>query len=286
MSSRLSALFSTLLILVNASAVWADKLDTMISPVSNPVLFEDPHITTELRPVFMYHEFRSDFLTQGGNAEYYGLQFRYAVNDRLGLILPKFAVMSVYPGNEEMDQGTGLSNLTAGAKWVFLKDPEFDGIFTGGLRYEFPTGADTVLQGEGSGFLNPFFSGAAKLAPNVNFVAASGVRIRMQSEDSTMWDLDMHIDTQLGSFFPLFELNMTHCIGAGKRYTGGSEGGDLWILGMDGAAGNTLLTGAAGARYKFTNNFSIGAAYQFPITSGAGSDVFRWRLTSDMILTF
>ncbi len=38
---------------------WKDKA---VSPVTNPLFFEDPHITTEARAIFAYHRIGDDLL--------------------------------------------------------------------------------------------------------------------------------------------------------------------------------------------------------------------------------
>lgn len=62
--------------------------DNTIAPVTNPFYFEAAQVNTELRPVFIHHEIPSSFLG-GGDANVYGVQARWAVNDRLALIATK-----------------------------------------------------------------------------------------------------------------------------------------------------------------------------------------------------
>ncbi len=56
-----------------------DPFADFISPVSNPVNFEDPRATTELRPIYIYHHINQDFVTGGGDAHIVALQIRLAL---------------------------------------------------------------------------------------------------------------------------------------------------------------------------------------------------------------
>ena len=66
-----------------------DWLPTTISPVTNPLFFEDPAIRSEVRPLFMHHRIDGGFATGAGDVDLYALQIRYAVTDRLAGIATK-----------------------------------------------------------------------------------------------------------------------------------------------------------------------------------------------------
>ena len=53
--------------LSQSAAAEEGMLDQMISPVTNPVLFEDPRSQTSLRPIYMYHKIPGDFITGSGD---------------------------------------------------------------------------------------------------------------------------------------------------------------------------------------------------------------------------
>ncbi len=72
-----------------------DWREFTISPVSNPIFFEDPRIRTEARVIFLYNRVSDDFglnlggtqVNLGGADIYaYGAQLRYAVTPRLAII--------------------------------------------------------------------------------------------------------------------------------------------------------------------------------------------------------
>ena len=148
--------------LVPCSSAFADRLSEMISPITNPVNFEDPRINSELRPFFMHHEIHDKFVTQGGDVQLYALQARLKLDDDWAFIATKDGFIDFNP-KAVLPKETGFANVTVGGKYAFYQDPEAGEIATAGLRYEIPMGNTDVLMGRGDGFFNPFFSGAMAL---------------------------------------------------------------------------------------------------------------------------
>jgi hypothetical protein len=266
------------------SPVYADRLDEMISPITSPVTFEDPRARTELRPIFVYHKLDEKFVTQGGNIRVYALQARFAVNDRLAIIATKDGYVQTRPDSVLNDE-EGFANVAAGFKYAFYKDGAAGQIATAGLRYEIPMGNRDVLQGEGDGNLNPFVSAAMAIG-NVNLMAGTGVRLSLDDEDSSFYDFDLHASTKWGWFHPTAELGVIHVISAGERLPIADEGHDFFNLGATESEGKTIVTGALGGRVDLADNISWGAAYQVPLTNGAGSHATDWRVTTDLIFSF
>ncbi len=267
----------------------AQRLEKMISPLSNFVNFEDPRAISELRFHYAYHEFEDDFVTAGGNVQVYALQARYAVDDRLALIATKDGYIDFNP-DATLAKDEGWANIEAGAKYAILKDDAAGNIVSLGLRYEIPTGDEEVLQGNGDGMLHPSISGAWALSDTATFMASSDMRLAMDSKDSSFWEFDFHVDnryeTSAGALYPLLELNVIQVIDGGQRLAIADEGVEVFNLGASEADGKTIVTGTAGARWRMAENFDIGAGYQFPLTSGAGSRAVDWRLYTDAILRF
>ena len=77
---------------VQEAADW--KVNT-IAPVTNPIFFEDPVIRSEIRPIFVYHNFSDSFITGRGRATLTALQFRYAITDRLAFIATQDGYMNI-----------------------------------------------------------------------------------------------------------------------------------------------------------------------------------------------
>jgi hypothetical protein len=271
------------------SAAYAEGFEEMISPVSNPVNFEDPRATTELRPIYLYHELGDEFATLGGDVQVYALQARLALSDRFALIATKDGYIDFNP-NETLAKDSGWANIAAGFKYAFYKDDAASRIGTVGIRYEIPLGDDEVLQGEGDGVGNLFFSGAAKFGM-VNAMAATGVRVPVSDDDSTFLDADVHFDVPVGDIgigvlYPLVEMNLVQVLDGGNRLPIADEGADVINIGASEADGKGIVTMATGFRLRFCKNADMGVAYQVPLTRGAGSNLFDWRLTTDLIVRF
>jgi hypothetical protein len=284
MKIRLLYIAVTLIVFASANTGMADRhFDRMISPVTNPVNFEDPRARTELRAIYAYHKIANDFITGGGDVRIYALQARFALNDRLALIATKDGWVDFNP-NGVLDDESGFANIAFGFKYALMKDDNAGNILTGGLRYELPSGNTDVLQGRGDGFVNPFLSGAMALE-GMNVMAGTGLRLPLDDDDSTFYDFDMHVDVPVGQFYPSLELNVVHVLDAGNRLPIADEGQDFFSFGAIDSDGKTIVTGAVGGRYRLSDSVDWGFGYQFPLTSGKGSNITDWRVTSDLIFS-
>ncbi|MCB0338651.1 MAG: hypothetical protein KDD53_03555, partial [Bdellovibrionales bacterium] len=175
-------MMAALICLLKVQSAFADRLDQMISPVSNPVNFDDPRSNTEARFIYMYHEIDNDFITEGGDIRVYALQLRYAVDDRLALLATKDGYVDFNPDAVLQDE-SGFANVSVGAKYAVYKDDENGIILTPGLRYEIPMGESEVFQGKGDGFIQPFFSSGVALSDRSNFIGATGLRLPLDNAD-------------------------------------------------------------------------------------------------------
>ena len=270
-------------VLLMAGAAFADPLNEMVSPVTDPVNFEDPRSTSEIRPIYIYHRFDDKFITEGGNVQIWALQARYAIDDRTSIIAVKDGLVDLNP-KANVDDATAFANVSIGAKHAFYK--EADKIATLGLTYEIPMGASRVLQGEGGGFFNPFVT-TGYTNEYFNLMASTGFRFRVNREDSQFYNADLHIDFPVaGVFYPGFEFNLIHVLSGGERLPIADEGADFFSLGSIDAGGKNIVTGAAVARVKLADKTSWGIAYQFPMSRGEGTRAFDWRITTDLIFRF
>ncbi|HRH99089.1 MAG TPA: hypothetical protein PLB55_24320 [Prosthecobacter sp.] len=105
----------------------ADWRVNTISPVTNPIFFEDPVIRSEIRPIFAYHTIDNGFITGGGHATLYALQIRYALTDRLALIATQDGHLDVDSPVLNVD---GWMDLAAGFKYALINDLEHQFILT------------------------------------------------------------------------------------------------------------------------------------------------------------
>jgi hypothetical protein len=279
---KAAALVALFIVSLSSGVVLADKLDEMISPVSHPVTFEDPRHSTELRPIFVYHKIGNDFITQGGEVQVYALQARFQITDELSLIATKDGIVRMQP-DTAVDDETGLADLGVGAKYTLYRN--HNSIVTGGLRYEIPSGARKIFQGYGDGAINPFVSAGWTLC-GFSVIAGTGIRQALDSTDSSTWDADIHFDYKIGNFYPLVEFGLNHPYHSGDRLPIADEGEDFFNFGSTQSAGTNLVTMSAGARYRIDDYIDLGAAYQFPLNNGEGTNIIEWRLTTDLIVRF
>ena len=76
------------------------------------------------------------------------------------------------------------------------------------------------------------------------------------------------------------EMNWLRYTSDGKSTNLGVEGRDLANFGSP-RAGSGMLTIAAGARVKITDNWQAGGAFEIPLVGS--KDIFQYRLTFDLI---
>lgn len=274
-------LSATLLVFLMSNTALADNhsaVDKMISPISNPINFEDPRITTELRPFYAFHELNNDFVTEGGQVQAWAAQARIAITERLGFI----AVKDGYIENQYdavLDDDGGALNLEAGLKYAFYKTEHT--IISGGLKYQIASGSPDIFQGRGDGIITPFITGGTHVG-GFNFIGMTQVRAAVNGDDSSFWDLSLHADYPLlEQLFPTLELNLFHVYNGGDRTMLPGEGADLLNIGANGADGDTTVNLAVGTRYRFCDWIDGGIAFEFPLTNG--EDVFGERLYVDVI---
>ncbi len=277
-----------LFIVLSAGQAQAKGFEDLVSPVSNPTLFEDPRVSTELRPIFAYHEISDQFVSQGGNAKIGAVQLRVALTDRLAFIATKDGYVWLEP-DAVLARKNGWANLAFGLKYNFLHAEDWGLLASGGLRYEVASGDKDVFQGRGDGLLNPFLS-AAWMHNGLHVLGYTGARVPISGNDTTLWDTSVHADYQLGRFYPLIEVNWVHALDGGRRLPIDQEGFDFFNLGAQKAGGRGVVTQAYGFRCRLVDGAAVwdrvagidwGAVYETPLTDR--EDLFAWRVTTDVV---
>ena len=201
-------------------------------------------------------------LPLGGDFQLYGLQFEYALNDRLSINATKDGYLVFDPDNT-LTKTEGFANVAAGLKYAWLLCPEKCLASNIQLIYEIPMGNSEVWQGEGDGILTPSVS-TLKLAGRWQLANQFGFRIPIDNDfESTSFYTSTHVSYCLSDWIrPLAEVNWFHVIDEGNgapRFlpqAGGAvpaiaafEGGDLVNLGAANAGLNkNIVTGALGFR--------------------------------------
>ena len=101
-------------------------------------------------------------------------------------------------------------------------------------------------------------------------------------DESELFYWSNHFDYYVGhSWYFLGEVNWYDFLNSGNRLNADFEGGDLFNLGSTDVAGNDLVTGALGMKYKPSCNSEVGVAWEIPLTERR--DVLENRLTVDWI---
>ncbi len=259
--------------------------DCFISPISNPLFFEDPRTLTEVRFIFVQHNLPGTAGgSLGGDAQYFALQIRAALTDRLSFIANKdgFIVLNT----DALADEEGFADVAAGLKYNLWWDLEKQSIWSAGFTYEIDLGDHDVLQGKGDGEIHLFLSGARTIFCNSHWMTGTGFRLPTdRNARSSMWYWSNHIDHEIfPSVYGLLELNWFHWMGSGDGTsfgTTGFEGGDLFNLGSSGVSGNDIVTGAIGLRHKHSDALVMGVGFEFPLTDRR--DILDNRIYADAI---
>jgi hypothetical protein len=272
-------------------------LDNTISPVSNPIYFEDAKINSEVHPFVMQHWLPKNFGFQGGtvplggDVRVYAAQLRYAINDRLAIIATKDGYIDFRPnGALQAHQAQGWADLAAGLKYAVIDDRADQFILTPGFTLTIPTGNERVFQGRGSGEWNVFTS-AEKGFGNFHVLGNVGARI---PDDFSAQTAQLHYSLQLDYyacqwFIPFVAANGYTILSNGDNKLLGvvplnAEMYDLINFGATDAQGSTQFTVGGGARARLLSNLDLGVAYEAGVVDPKG--IFDSRLTADVVFRF
>jgi hypothetical protein len=255
-------------------------LTNTISPVTNPIYFEDPVIRTEIRPIFAYHRIDDNFITQGGSAELYAIQARFALTDRLALIATEDGYMHVHEGAGP--SLNGWMDLQAGFKYAVIDDRAHQFILTPGITFQVPTGSEEIFQGKGKGVWN-FFVSSEKGFDKFHLTGNVGFLI---PDDSAKQSSEVHYSLQADYyacqwFIPFVQLNGFTVMHGGHYLPLTSEGYDVINFGSADAGGSTQLTLGGGFRSRIFSNFDLGIAYEKAVSKpyGLTNDRFTFDAT-------
>lgn len=261
----------------------------MVSPLSNPFLFEDPRALTEVRPILIYQSVPSEQVNfNGGNIWFFGTQGRIALTDRFSVTLHKLGFMSVNPGGGSVyGDEFGLSELWVGPKVTVVRNEEHGTLLAVGGIFQIPIGGGDVFQNTGSLTISPYATFARPFLKSrlgmFNFMANGGYSFSTNSQRSDYYWVSGHLDYDIGNshrIYPLAELNWFQYTTDGTSWPITGEGRDLINFGGQ-AKGSNLLTGTLGGRMKLGGNKEIGAGYEFPLMGN--KDFFKGRITVDFI---
>ena len=296
-----------------------DWREFMISPVSNPIFFEDPRIRTEVRLIYLYNRVSDDFgLNVGGtfvnlggaDIHAYGAQVRVALTPRLALIATNDVGIYFEPDRPiegtAFQRQTGYSDVDVGFKYALIDDAPHQFLLTPILTYAIPTGARRVFQGDNSGIFDVAVS-AEKGFDRFHLIGNAGIRVPVDNDrNSTEFHYSLHADYFVSRYFiPLVEFNgwtvvdspsgqkgplgnqLDRALGLpeGTVNTGlNTEGADLINFGASNLEGETQAAIGVGFRSKLHKNVDFGFIYEHAVTSPEGA--FEQRVTTDLIFHF
>ena len=275
-------------------------------PISNPTLFDLAVPRSNVHPIVIHQNMPSIVrsatggpIPLGGDFQLYAVQFEYAFHDRLSLVATKDGYVDFNP-DTTLSKETGFANLAAGLKYAFIYQPENQFALSGTATVEIPTGSSGVTQGSGDGAVNLILS-ALKLNGSLQLAGGAGVHLPIDMDaGSTTSFVSTHISYEVNPFFtPLLELNWYHVldegdggnrfgpqIGGGLPGAIGFEGGDLLNWGASNAKENAdIVTLAAGFRSKLNEDFTLGLAYEIPLTN-TDENLMENRITLDLLYHF
>lgn len=256
--------------------------DDFISPMTNPIFFEDPRQLTELRAFFWQH--KVPLTAGGGDINLYAMQIRARLTDRLSLIAAKDGyVVSTNPLVDD-----GWADVDVGLKYTVYRDVREQRLLSVGAVYDLPVGSPRTLQAGGDGEFHLFATGGTQLLDCGHWISAFGGVIPVDDDANShfvYWS--NHFDYQVRKgWYAVTEFNWFHWTDGGANRLGltGVEGFDAFNLGSSGVDGNDIVTGAIGAKYKPSSKYEIGVAWEAPLTERR--DVIDNRLTVDLILRY
>jgi len=252
-----------------------------ISPISNPIFFEDPRTLTEAKFIFLNHQLPASL--GGNNVQVYALQLRAAITDRLSIIATKDG----YIVSENALMEDGWANLSAGLKYNVYKDASAQQILSVGATFQLPTGSLRTLQGNGDGEFDLFAAGGMQIGECWHLISTTGFRLACDRNDQTdSWYWSNHIDRKLTSWglYALYEVNWYHWLRSSGAFPAPVDGLDVLNLGAKGVAGNNVVTNAIGVKYAPSINQEIGIAYEFPLSSD--KDIMQDRINFNWIFRY
>lgn len=260
------------------------EFEGFVGPISNPVLSKDPRSNTYARFLFVNNNIPAGHPLGGGNIQVYGLQVNVAINERLSFIADKDGLARIAPRNTP--SSTGWLNVAAGFKYTFLRDVETQTLAAIGFMYEIPSGEAKVQQNHGAGSFAPFLTVGKQFGECWHYLHTVGYYFPLHAPNGSSFLYNsLHIDRQIGWFYPLAELNWFWYTSGGNRLpTAFGEGDGLINFGTRGQAGAHLVTAAFGAKAILSRNFTLGAAFEVPLSNRR--DVLNQRLLVELIARY
>lgn len=254
--------------------------ERFVSPLSNPFFFEDPRSLTEVRGVFIDQQLPA--IIGGGDLQVEALQLRGRLTERWSVVVGRLANINVNaPGGP-----SGLLSVPIGAKCNLVRDVECQRLLTVGLTYFIP-GSAQPLPPPGGGDFHLFVTGGIQWGDCGHWISGAGLRLPADNFWGTQlfywsnqWDYEVR-----ENWYAVAGLNWFHYLSnSGAGFTGPIAGFDLINLPADAVAGENIVTGLIGGKWKPNASWELGLGYEFPLTGFA--DILRDRLYVDVAIRY
>jgi hypothetical protein len=256
--------------------------DRFISPLSNPYFFEDPRSLTEVRGIFIDNVLPSSL---GGNElQFWTAQARGRISDRWSLIAPRIGYVDMHPGGSESPQG--FLSAPVGFKYNFLRDVESQTLVSAGATYFIP-GQKQAYSGYGDGDFHFFLTGGKQIFDRGHWFSGTGFRIAGDRNWGTqMWYWSNQWDYEVvDHWYGLFGVNWFHWMNSSNLgLTGPITGLDLIDLPAAGVAGQNVVTGVVGLKWKPSGHLEVATGYEYPMTDNG--DILKNRVYADLIFRY
>jgi hypothetical protein len=269
--------------------------DSFISPVTRPFWFEDPRALTEVRPIFIWQQTPTKNGTpfRGGDIEFFGIQARAAITERLSVTLTKLGWVwqEVHDPNPDFMSHSGFAQAELGAKYTFLRQESWGTLGAFGVTFEIPTGSKQVFQDTGTSSIRPYLSLAQSFGKSsygtFNVMTTTGGSFALDNSRTDYLYSGLHLDfdvANLHKIYPLMELNWVHYTSNGHARNLSFEGADLYNFGSTNVSSHNNVSLAVGARYKFCESVQAGIATEWSVAGK--KDLQDFRLTVDLIFRY
>ena len=256
--------------------------DRFISPISNPFFFEDPRSLTEVRGIFLDNSLPKGI--GGGDVQVEAIQLRGRLTDNLSVIVPRLGYIQVNQSGDGAPQG--FMSTPIGFKYNFVRDVDSQLLISGGVTYFIP-GSQTAFSNFGDGDIHFFLTGGKQILDQGHWLSATGFRIPLDSNFGTQfWYWSNQWDYELpGHVYPLVGVNWFHWMkSAGNNFTNGITAIDLIDLPTGGVAGDDVVSGVVGVKWKPNCHIELGSGYEFPLTDH--TDILHNRVYADLIFRY
>ncbi len=256
--------------------------DRFVSPLTNPFFFEDARSLTEVRGIFIDNSLPSGL--GGGDAQVWAGQVRGRLTERFSVIVPRMGYLQV--NQAAGGAPTGYLSTPVGGKYNFIRDVENQFLVTAGLTYFIP-GSARAFSNFGDGDFHLFLTAGKQIFDYGHWLSATGFRLPANANYGTqLWYWSNQWDYEIAKgWYPLCGVNWFHWMRSSGLNSGSNVTGlDLINIPVQGVAGQNVVTGVAGLKYKPNPHVELGSGFEFPLTNR--TDILHNRLYVDAIFRY